>query len=350
MVSAAYLCAVAGQPQPAPHPRRQRRRARPSIFRTCVTLFGMPDDEVLHRYRLPPHVILETLSKIESDLESSAIPAWTQFLTVLHFCSSVSYQNVVGVLVGVSQAAFSRILRCVIYAFLKRVKQFISMPLDVESLAVLKRKFHEGGSRFPHVIGIVNGTHVPLVAPTHNEEIFRNRKLFHSLNVMVVCGPSLQILSLNAWYPGSAHDSHVIRQSGIWQKLRLLEGQDAWILGDRGYPCTPWFMTPYSRPTPGPQSSFNSVLTATRQLVECTIGVLKGRIRVLHRTDGNLMYSPEMVSKIVVLCAILHNTALRRHIELPENEVLSPEDEEPGLAGHGGGAPTLSRDMPLGQE
>ncbi|XP_063794853.1 putative nuclease HARBI1 [Pseudophryne corroboree] len=109
---------------------------------------------------------------------------------------------------------------------------------------------------------------------------------------MVVCGPSLQILSLNAKYPVSAHDSHVIRQSGIWQRLRMMEGQDMWLLGDQGYPCTPWLMTP----PPGPQSEFNSALTATRQLVERTIGILKGRFCVLHRTGGNLMYSPEMIS------------------------------------------------------
>ncbi|XP_063799315.1 proline-rich protein 36-like [Pseudophryne corroboree] len=194
-----------------------------------------------------------------------------------------------------SQGQFSKVLRRVSQAFLSRVKQFIAMPLDVGALAVVKRQFQEGGSRFPHVIGVVDGTHVAIVAPRHNEEIYRNRKLFHSLNVMVICGPSLQILSLNAKFPGNSHDAHVIRQSGIWQRLRTMEGQDMWLLGDRGYPCTPWLMTPYSKPRPGPQTAFNSALTATRQLLEHTIGVLKGRFHVLHRTGGDIMYSPEML-------------------------------------------------------
>ncbi|XP_063813178.1 putative nuclease HARBI1 [Pseudophryne corroboree] len=303
--------AQALQPQPAPHPPRQQRRARPPIFRTRVLIFGMPDDVVLRRYRPPPHLILDTLSIKESDLEQSiryptAIPALTQFLAVLHFLATGSHQHVVGDLVGMSQGQFSKVLRRVSQAFLTRVKQFISMPLDVGALAVVKQQFQEGGSRFPHVIGVVDGTHVAIVAPRHNEEIFRNRKLFHSLNVMVVCGPSLQILSLNAKFPGNSHDAHVIRQSGIWQRLRTMEGQDMWLLGDRGYACTPWLMTPYSKPRPGPQTAFISALTATRQLVERTFGVLKGHFRVLHRTGGDIMYSPEMVSKIVVLCAILH--------------------------------------------
>ncbi|XP_063819671.1 putative nuclease HARBI1 [Pseudophryne corroboree] len=240
-----------------------------------------------------------------------------------------------------SQGQFSKVLRRVSQAFIKRVKQFIAMPLDVGALDVVKRQFEEGGSPFPHVIGVVDGTHVAIVPPRHNEEIYRNRKLFHSLNVMVVCGPSLQILSLNAKFPGNSHDAHVIRQSGIWQRLRSMEGQDMWLLGDRGYPCTPWLMTPYSKPRPGPQTAFNSALTATRQLVERTIGVLKGRFRVLHRTGGDIMYSPEMVSKIVILCAILHNIAVRSRVELPQTEELP--DEEPRVGWRVGGGSVSRR-------
>ncbi|XP_063813803.1 putative nuclease HARBI1 [Pseudophryne corroboree] len=306
----------------------------------------MPDDVVVRRYRLPPHLILDTLSIIESDLESSiryptAIPPLTQFLAVLHFVATGSFQHVVGDLVGMSQGQFSKVLRRVSQAFLKRVKQFIAMPLDAGALDVVKRQFEEGGSRFPHVIGVVDGTHVAIVPPRHNEEIYRNRKLFHSLNVMVVCGPSLQILSLNAKFPGSSHDAHVIRQSGIWQRLRSSQRQDMWLLGDRGYPCTPWLMTPYRNPRPGPQTAFNSALTATRQLVERTIGVLKGRFRVLHRTGGDIMYSPEMASKIVVLCAILHNIAVRSRVELPDTEELP--DEEPGVGRRFGGGSVSRR-------
>ncbi|XP_075053036.1 N-acetylglucosaminyl-phosphatidylinositol de-N-acetylase isoform X2 [Mixophyes fleayi] len=34
---------------------------REHVFRPCVSLFGMSDAEVVRRYRLPPHVILDTL-------------------------------------------------------------------------------------------------------------------------------------------------------------------------------------------------------------------------------------------------------------------------------------------------
>ncbi|CAH1366233.1 unnamed protein product [Tenebrio molitor] len=43
----------------------------------------------------------------------------------------------------------------------------------------------------------------------HLLEIFINRKNFHSLNVLLVCDSDLKILSVNARYPGSVHDSAV---------------------------------------------------------------------------------------------------------------------------------------------
>ncbi|XP_063778565.1 putative nuclease HARBI1 [Pseudophryne corroboree] len=152
---------------------------------------------------------------------------------------------------------------------------------------------------------------------------------------------STKILSLNAKFPGNSHDAYVIRQSGIWHRLRSSQRADMWLLGDRGYPCTPWLMTPYRNPRPGPQTAFNSALTATRQLVERTIGVLKGRFRVLHRTGGDIMYSPEMASKLVVLCAILHNIAVRSSVELPQTEELP--HEEPGVVRRFGGGSVTRR-------
>lgn len=39
---------------------------------------------------------------------------------------------------------------------------------------------------FPGVIGCIDGTHVAIVRPTEHEEAYFNRKLYHSLNVMIV--------------------------------------------------------------------------------------------------------------------------------------------------------------------
>lgn len=42
-------------------------------------------------------------------------------------------------------------------------------------------------TNFPGVIGAIDGTHVAIWPPTKNREhLYINRKLYHSLNVMIV--------------------------------------------------------------------------------------------------------------------------------------------------------------------
>ena len=38
---------------------------------------------------------------------------------------------------------------------------------------------------FPNVIGCVDGTHIPIIAPSVDEVDYVNRKSFHSINVQV---------------------------------------------------------------------------------------------------------------------------------------------------------------------
>ena len=62
------------------------------------------------------------------------------------------------------------------------------------------------------VIGCVDGTHFEVVRP-HNEPDgpFINRKGYPSINAMAVCDQRKKFISFFASYPGSCHDSHVLR-------------------------------------------------------------------------------------------------------------------------------------------
>lgn len=43
--------------------------------------------------------------------------------------------------------------------------------------------FEQGG--FPGVVGLIDGTHISIRAPTEEPDAYINRKKFHSLNVQV---------------------------------------------------------------------------------------------------------------------------------------------------------------------
>lgn len=66
-------------------------------------------------------------------------------------------------------------------------------------------------------------------------------------------------------------------------------------------------MTECSNPESGsPEEYYNSLHCKARNSIERTIRILKTRFRCLlvHRV---LHYDPEMVSKIVIACCVLHN-------------------------------------------
>ncbi|KAJ8411826.1 hypothetical protein AAFF_G00154640 [Aldrovandia affinis] len=63
----------------------------------------------------------------------------------------------------------------------------------------------------------------------------------------------------------------------------------------------------------------------TRCVVERGIGQLKRRFHVLH---GEIWLTPEKASRVITVCAILHNLCKQHNIPQPEEE----DDDEGGVA------------------
>ncbi|KAL6470612.1 hypothetical protein MHYP_G00217310 [Metynnis hypsauchen] len=181
---------------------------------------------------------------------------------------------------------------------------------------------------FPRVIGCIDGTHIPITAPSEHEGDYVNRKSIHSINVQIICDASHLITNVEARWPGSVHDSRIFRESTLSNKFQhgrrfvgvfhmdcnsyimeipyVITGQyDGLLLGDRGYPCLPYLMTPYSDPAPGPQSRFNQAHGKTRARIEMTLGILKARFQCLK----GLRVTPDRACNIILACVVLHNIA-----------------------------------------
>ncbi|XP_039523259.1 putative nuclease HARBI1, partial [Pimephales promelas] len=162
-------------------------------------------------------------------------------------------------------------------------------------------------SGFPNVIGCIDGTHIPIKAPSINEGDYVNRKSVHSINVQVICDATHLITNVEAKWPGSVHDARIFRESSLCNKFE--QGHFyGYLLGDRGYPCLPYMMTPYPDPEPGPQTRFNRSHSRTRAKVEMTIGILKARFQCLR----GLRVTPNRACDITVACVVLHNIATIR--------------------------------------
>ncbi|KAK6172692.1 hypothetical protein SNE40_016303 [Patella caerulea] len=123
---------------------------------------------------------------------------------------------------------------------------FIKFPVGEDAKRVMEGFRKIAG--FPKVLGCVDGTQIKIATPTENENDFINRKGVHALNVQMICDSKFRITSLCANWPGSVHDSRIWRQCELNNQFQ--NGiHDGLLLGDSGYPCLKYLMTPFLNPS-----------------------------------------------------------------------------------------------------
>ena len=79
------------------------------------------------------------------------------------------------------------------------------------------------------------------------------------------------------------------------------------LLGDSGYACLPYVMTPYPNPISNAQRRFNRAQKSTRSSIEMAFGILKHRFHLLY---SEIRMSPKRVCTLTAACCVLHNIAI----------------------------------------
>lgn len=320
---------------------RALRRER--VFRDPLNPLEVEDEHLLRYYRFPRREILWLCDELEPDIgrvtrRSHAVPTHTQVLTALRFYASGSFQSVVGDASGLSQSSVSRIIGKVTDALFSRARREIKMPRSAADIAATKHKFYQL-SNFPNVIGAIDCTHIAIKAPQINEDVYVNRKQYHSLNIQVIANSDQVITSYSAKYPGSSHDSYIWRNSCVRRSFNRGEFGHSYLLDDSGYPLEPFLMTPIENPANPAEQRYNRSHMRTRVVVEQTFGTLKTRFRCLHRSGGALQYDPARCGKIAVACMLLHNLCVRRGIPMQDAVEYHEEAHPPDIGnvnvGHG---------------
>lgn len=99
------------------------------------------------------------------------------------------------------------------------------------------------------------------------------------------------------------------------------------LLGDSGYPCLRFLMTPILHPASPGEARFNNSLCRTRVLIEQTFGILKRRFQCLHT---ELRTTPHNAVTYVVACAVLHNIGIDHGdiIDIATDDVDQPPPDD----------------------
>ncbi|ROL47356.1 Protein ALP1-like [Anabarilius grahami] len=301
-----------------------RERERP--LRDRADPLTLPDHALLRLYRLPRNSVMYLTYILRDNLQrktkrSSPLPV---IMVVLRFFASGSFRAVLSNTVGTSQSSVCRTVSSVSRALSRMVENFIKFPSTAAEQILVKQKFFEIAA-FPNVLGAVDGTHVAIKAPSDDEELYVNRKNFHSVNALIVCDASLKITNLGLM----THDPFILTTSALCQQFSEGQIPDGWLLGDSGYPLRPWLMTPILHPASEAHDRSNRAQRKTRGVVERCTGVLKSRFRCTDHSGGVLLYTPERACQITAAVCVVHNICQMHRVPLLNIPEAPDEPDEP---------------------
>lgn len=290
----------------------RRHLYRDRVFRDRLNPLDLYDDyDFKIRFRFTKQNVNEILTLISNDLQMDSrgysVPPHLQLLLTLRFFATGAFHRLLGDTFHVSAPCACCIISKVSKSIAKLKSLFVYMPKESEVNEV-KERFHRM-ARFEGVIGAVDGTHIRIVCPgAVVRELYWCRKNYYSINTQIVCDSNLTIRNIVARWPGSTHDSRIFNNSNICYRLQNGDFGTNFLLGDSGYPCRTYIITPYSNPQTRIQRRFNASHSRTRVTVERTIGVWKKRFPCIHY---GLRCQLPTILNIIIATAVLHNLAIR---------------------------------------
>ena len=110
---------------------------------------------------------------------------------------------------------------------------------------------------FPHCIGGIDGSHIPIVASVEFPADHYNRKGWHCVILQALVDHEYRFMNLSVGYPGRAHDACVLANLVVFQKAQAGNLLPDWkksncgtnvllvILGYSAYPLLPCLMKPF---------------------------------------------------------------------------------------------------------
>ena len=274
-----------------------------------------------------------------------AIPVEKRVAVALWRLATGNSYRSTGLVFGVGRCTAMNLKDEFCSALLMSANDFIKFPKGEAETKRAIQAFQEI-SCFPQVVGAIDGSHIPIIAPKIDPNDYYNRKQFHSIVLQGVADADGRFIHVSTGYAGRIHDARVLRMSSLVNEvedrtilvspvIRTGTGEEIrpLLVADPAYKLTNWCMKPYpeTRAITPSQRNFNKALSRARVVIEQAFGKLKGRWRCL------LVKLDESVDKIpltIITCCILHNIC----IEVRDDVEVDPEDDDPDdlppLPGH----------------
>ena len=152
----------------------------------------MEDCELIKRYRLNCEGIKLVVELVRDAITSptnrnNPISPEIKCLATLRYLATGKMQLCNADDLGISQPSVSCAINQTINALSRPhiIQQFIRFPLDNQQLHRIKANFMAIAG-MPGAVGAIDGTHIKIIAPSKDEDVFVNRKKVHSINTQIV--------------------------------------------------------------------------------------------------------------------------------------------------------------------
>lgn len=188
---------------------------------------------------------------------------------------------------GLSQPTVSRIVTRVARALSARSKDIITFPYSQADQDIQMEGFYTNRHRIPNVLGCIDGSLIPIKAPSAHENAYVCRKQFHAINTQAVCTHDMKFTNLVARWPGATHDAFIWANCNLQSQMERGIHNGGYLLGDPAYPLQPWLLTPVRNPRNAAERRYNAHHRRLRKVIECTFARWKNRWRCLHK-EGKL--------------------------------------------------------------
>jgi nuclease HARBI1 len=239
-----------------------------------------------------------------------------QLLVALRFYATGTFQLVVGDTFSINKATVCRTVHRVTKAIASLREKYVKFPTTAAEQHDIMQIFY-GRSRLPGIIGAIDCTHVAIQSPGGDDaEVYRNRKGFFSINVQLVCDCTGYISDVVARWPGSVHDSTIFDNCALRAMFEAKQLQGC-LVGDGGYACRQYMLTPLSNPTTPAEKAYNEAQISARNCIERANGLLKRRFPALKY---GMRLNVENTLPVIVATVVLHNIAVTLHDEEPDDD------------------------------
>lgn len=319
------------------------KKERTSTFWETDVLQNFGETEWYLNFRMPEEAFLNLCDLLHPYIPKQTMKTTVSLekrvaLTLYKLASNTEFHDVANLFgIGVSTACDVFWEVCKGLCQLKR--KFIGMPKSEEDVKTIIKGFQEK-SGFPMCAGALDGTHIPILAPSSFHTDYYNRKGWYSVILQGLVDHQYMFQDFDVGWPGKCHDSFVFQNSKLHAKLengtcfppltKTIQGVDipVLIVADSAYSLSRNVMKPFPEGVArGPQLQFNACLSRARIHVEHAFGRLKGRWRCLMKRNDSQTTN---IKFVVAACIVLHNFCESWKLDFPQEQSRAemPEEED----------------------